>query len=152
MKQETPLLWRNLVIYSLENSWGWTFCLLLGTFCSLFGSFCSLRFAHCLLFFARCLCSPFYLVDAFFFFSFLVLLKKLRTQDEFKISSCCFCVFCESGELGGKGSSWFSCVNPVVKSFSSDLLQAVISHWTESHLEFCQTLTMELSCKNNQGL
>ena len=63
MKQETPLLWRNLVIYSLENSWGWAFCLLLVaryfwlvaryflllvrfflliTFCSLLVIFCSL--------------------------------------------------------------------------------------------------------------
>ena len=31
-----------------------------------------------------------------------------------------FCVWCESRELGGKGSSRFSCVSQVVETFSSD--------------------------------
>ena len=35
----------------------------------------------------------------------------------------------------------------VVESFSSDLLQAIISYLAESHLEYCQTSTMELFCK-----
>ena len=32
-----------------------------------------------------------YLIGKFFIFSFLVLLKKMRMRDEFKISSCYFC-------------------------------------------------------------
>ena len=35
-------------------------------------------------------------------------------------SSCCFCVFCESRELGGRMSSRFPCVTPVIKTFSQD--------------------------------
>ena len=33
----------------------------------------------------------------------------------------------------------FACVIPVVESFSSDLLQAIISYCEESHLETCQS-------------
>ena len=33
-----------------------------------------------------------YLVDQFFIFSSLVLLKEMRTRGEFKISSCCFLI------------------------------------------------------------
>ena len=32
----------------------------------------------------------------------------------------------------------FPCVNPVMENFSLDLLRAIISYWTESHLELCQ--------------
>ena len=83
-------------------------------------------------------------------------------QGESKISSCCFCVLCESRELGGKEgeegggegrgvSPRFPRVNPVVES-SGDLLWFIISYWAESHLKSCQTSMMELSCENNQRL
>ena len=85
-----------------------------------------------------------YLVDEFFIFSFLVLLKEMRTRCESKISSCYLWVWCKSKELRGRGSPGFSCVTPVVESFSSDLHRAIISYWAESHLESCQTFTMEL--------
>ena len=86
-----------------------------------------------------------YLVDQFFILSFLVLLKEMRTRVESKIPSCCFCVWCKSRESGGRGSSRFPCVTPVVKSLSSDLPQAIISYRADSHLESRQTSTMELS-------
>ena len=41
-----------------------------------------------------------YLVDEFFVFSFLVLLKEMRTHGESKISSCCFYVWCKSSSSG----------------------------------------------------
>ena len=37
-----------------------------------------------------------------------------------EISSYCFFFWCESRELGGRGSSRFFCVIPVVETFSSD--------------------------------
>ena len=83
---------------------------------------------------------------------FLVLLEEMRNRGEFKISSCCFCVWCKSRDLGGKGGPWSPCVTPVVKSFSYDLLPAIISYWAESHLESCQKFTMDLSYENNQLL
>ena len=62
----------------------------------------------------------------------------MRTQGQSKISSCCVCVWFESRELGGRGSPRFPCVTPVVESFPSDLLRAIVSYWVESHLESCQ--------------
>ena len=47
-------------------------------------------------------------------------------------------------------SPGFSCVTPVMASFSSKLLQAIISYWAESHLESYQTSMIELFCKNSQ--
>ena len=94
-----------------------------------------------------------YLVDEFFIFSLLVLLlKEMRTRGESKISSCCFCVWCKSRELEVCWSPRFPYVNQVVESFSSDLLRATINYWAESHLESCQTSTMELFWGNNQRL
>ena len=34
-----------------------------------------------------------------------------------------------------QGESKISCLTPVMESFSSDLLRAIISYWTRSHLE-----------------
>ena len=82
-------------------------CTLLFARGSLLFAPCSLLFARCYLLFAHCsllfvLCSL--LLLAACYFSFLVLLKEMRTWDEFKTSSCCFCVWCKSRELGGRGS------------------------------------------------
>ena len=41
----------------------------------------------------------------------------------------CSCCWCKSRELGGRGSSRFSCVTPVVESFFSDLLGYTIGYW-----------------------
>ena len=38
----------------------------------------------------------------------------------------CSCCWCKSRKLGGRGSSRFPCVTPVVESFSTDLLRAMI--------------------------
>ena len=62
-----------------------------------------------------------YIVDEFFIFSLLVLLKETKTLDESKISSCYFCVWCKSREWGVKGSPRFPCGTPTAESFSSDL-------------------------------
>ena len=37
-----------------------------------------------------------------------------------------------------------------MESFTSDLLQIIISYWTKSHLQSCQIFMMELFCKNSQ--
>ena len=44
----------------------------------------------------------------------------MRTWDQSKISSYCFCVWCKSRELGSRGSSRFPCVTPVLETFYSD--------------------------------
>ena len=44
--------------------------------------------------------------------------KEMRTWDQSKILSYCFCVWCESRELGSRGSSRLPCVTPVVEAFS----------------------------------
>ena len=75
---------------------------------------------------------------------------EMRMQGQSKISCCCFCVWCKSRELGGRGSPRFPCLTPVVKCLPSDLLQAIFIYWTESHLESCQTFRMVLLCENNQ--
>ena len=79
-----------------------------------------------------------YLVDEFFIFLFLVLLKEVRTRGESKISSFYFCVLCKSRELGGWRSPRFPYVTQVVERFFSHLLRAIISYWAKSHLETCQ--------------
>ena len=61
-----------------------------------------------------------------------------------------FCVWRKSRELGGRVSPTFFCVTPMMESFSSDLLRVIISYWTKSHLESCQTFTMELFGENSQ--
>ena len=78
-------------------------------------------------------------------FLYLVLLKEIRTWGQSNISSCC-----KSGELGGRGSPRFSCVTPVVESFSSYFLRAIISYREKSHLESCQVSTIKLLGKNSQ--
>ena len=57
-----------------------------------------------------------------------------------------------SRKLGGRGSPKFPRVIPVLESFSSDLLQAIMRYWADSHLELCQKSTMELCRENNQQL
>ena len=76
----------------------------------------------------------------------------VRTRGEPKNLSCWFCVWCKSGQLGSRGSPRFPHVTPVMESFSSNLIRAIINYWAESHLEPCQTSTMELSWENNQRL
>ena len=44
----------------------------------------------------------------------------------------------------------FSCATLVMENVSSDLQQAIISYWTELHLEPSQTSTMEPFCENSQ--
>ena len=54
-----------------------------------------------------------FLVEEFFIFLFLVLLKEIRTRGGSQISSCCFCVWCKSKELGGRqGMSNIPLCNP----------------------------------------
>ena len=61
--------------------------------------------------------------------------KEMRMWDQSKFTSYCIFVCCESGELGGRRSSRFPCVIPVVET-SSD------KSW--------QTLTTELLWDNSQ--
>ena len=93
-----------------------------------------------------------YLVDEFFIFWLLPLLKEKGMRGESKISSYCFCVWCGSKELGGRRSPKFPCATPLVEIFFLDLHRAIISYWAESHLESSQTSIMELSCENKQRL
>ena len=74
------------------------------------------------------------------------------SEDTGSVQDCifCFCLWCKSGKLGGRMSPRFPCVTPIRESFISNLLRAIISYWTESHLESYQTFTMELFCKKNQ--
>ena len=53
-----------------------------------------------------------YLEDEFFIFSFLVLLKEMKTRGDFKTLYCCFCVWCKSRELGWQGESKIPLCNP----------------------------------------
>ena len=46
--------------------------------------------------------------------------KEMRTRCQSEISSYCFCVWCESRELGGRVSSRYPCVTRLVKTFSPD--------------------------------
>ena len=96
---------------------------------------CSLLFACCLLLLIQLLwaiawllvtrVTLIYLVDEFFIFSFLVLLKEMRTRGGSKISFCCLYVSCKSRKLRGRGSPRFPCVTSVVES-AWDILRAVI--------------------------
>ena len=58
--------------------------------------------------------SRIYPMDEFF-------LKEMKTWGQSKISSYCFCVWCESIESGGRGSSRFPYVTLVIET-SSDLV------------------------------
>ena len=57
--------------------------------------------------------SLFYPVDKFSF-------SEMRMWDQFKITSYCFCVWCESREIGGRGSSTFPCVTQVLETSTLD--------------------------------
>ena len=46
--------------------------------------------------------------------------KEMRMWGQFKISSCCICDWCESREMGGRGSPRLP--TPMVESFSADLI------------------------------
>ena len=59
------------------------------------------------------------------------------------------CFWSKSGELGGRGSPRFSCLAPVIESFSSHPLRAIITNWAELHLKFRQTSPMELFRENS---
>ena len=48
--------------------------------------------------------------------------KGVKTRGQSKVSSYCLCIWCESRELGSRGSSRFSCVTPVVEAFSFRIL------------------------------
>ena len=65
---------------------------------------------------------------------------EMRTCGQSKISSCCICVWCKSKELGGSRSARFP--TPMVESFVADLLPAIKSYWTESHLELFISLRL----------
>ena len=56
-------------------------------------------------------------------------------EDEEPVQDFVSFFWCKSGELGGKRSPRFPRVALVVESFSSGLLQAIITCWAESHLE-----------------
>ena len=49
--------------------------------------------------------------------------NKMGSQGQSKISSCCFCVWCKSRELGGRENLKFPCVTPVVESFPQTLFE-----------------------------
>ena len=83
--------------------------------------------------------SPIDSVDDFSF-------NGLRMWGQPKISSCCLCVWYKLKEIGGKGRTRF--LTLMAESFSEDLLPAIESYWTESHLEFCKTSTAELLFEN----
>ena len=94
---------------------------------------CSLIFPSCLIVFARCSllfvgCLLLTRIQPQFIFSFLVLLKEMRTRDHSMITSCCYFWWCKSGELGKRESLKFPCVTPVLESFSSDSS----SRWSSS--------------------
>ena len=74
-----------------------------------------------------------YPVDEFSF-------KRVKTWGQCKISSYCF-LFGVNQENEEAESSRFSCLTPVVETFSDRVCQ---------DLEFCQTSVTELSYKNSQ--
>ena len=51
-----------------------------------------------------------------------------------------------------QGESKISCLTPVMESFSSDLLRAIISYWTRSHLESVRHPRWNSSAKIANGL
>ena len=72
----------------------------------------------------------------------------MKTWGLSKVSSYCFFVWCESGELGGRGSWRFSYVISVV-----ELWILLCNHsypQTESHLESHETSATVLFCENSQ--
>ena len=48
-------------------------------------------------------------------------------------SCCCICDWCESTEMGDRGSPRLP--RPMVESFCADLLPAIKSYWTDSPFE-----------------
>ena len=106
-----------------------TFCLWLVTVCSLIVSFgrCSLLFALWLFLFVQLLWAiawllvthVIYLVDKFFTFSSLVLLKEIRKEVSPRFHLVGFVFY-------GRRSRRFPSLTPVLES-SSDLLRAIIS-------------------------
>ena len=61
--------------------------------------------------------------------------KEMRTWGQYKISSCCICVWCESREIGGRKSPRFP--TPKVESFSAGLLLCTKSYWAGFPLQLC---------------
>ena len=61
--------------------------------------------------------------------------KGMRMCGHSEISSCWICDWCESREMEGKGSPRL--LTPLVESFSTDLLPAIKSYWTESPFILC---------------
>ena len=59
--------------------------------------------------------------------------REMRMCGQYKISFCCICDWCESREMGGRGSVRLP--TPMVESFSADLLPAIKSYWAESPFE-----------------
>ena len=75
-----------------------------------------------------------------------VLLQWNENVESVQILSYCICVWCESGELGGRRSLRFPCVTPVVETFSSDR----ISFRTPSNISNTAPLRkqlMALTCR-----
>ena len=91
----------------------------------------------------------------FLFYCRLMELREMRTLAQFQGSemsqrlNLLVCVSCKSRELGGRVSPRLPCVTPVMGSFFSDLLETIISYWTDLHLEPCQTSTVELISENS---
>ena len=64
--------------------------------------------------------------------------KEIRRRVQSKISSCCVSDRCESREMGCRGRSRLPTL--MVESFSTDLLRAIKSYWTEPPFELCLLL------------
>ena len=60
--------------------------------------------------------------------------SEARIRGQFKIIFFGFVYGVKSRELGGKVSPGFSCVTPVMASFSSKLLQAIITFIGQSRI------------------
>ena len=73
-----------------------------------------------------------------------VLLKEIRTQGQFKISSCCFLCLVQIKRIRRQGSPRFSCVTPVVESFPHTFFELwlVVSYWAVSHIESSEASRM----------
>ena len=54
--------------------------------------------------------------------------REMKTWGQSKVSSCCFFVWSESRELGGRGSSRFPCVIPVVETSSDRVTFRILSN------------------------
>ena len=77
-------------------------------------------------------------------------LKEMRTWGQSKILFYCFCFWCESRELGGRESSMFPCVTPVVKTFSERITFKILSKSCAKTANALNTLivsTEKLHCR-----